>query len=66
MGQRGLLPGGRLYGEVDAVSCVSDGNCLAGEPTDDCYFDDPCSRGFLAQERNGRWGKAAGCPASRH
>ena len=62
-GNAAYFPTGDYYGEVDSISCVSDGRCLAGGETDDCYFDDPCSqRGFLAEERNGRWGKAARVP----
>jgi len=45
--------------KVQAVSCVSPGYCAAGGD----YFDRRGhAQGFLAVERNGRWGKAAGVP----
>ena len=62
-GKAAYFPAGDYYGEVDSISCVSDGNCLAGGETNDYYFYDPGSQqGFLAGGRNGRWGKAGGVP----
>jgi hypothetical protein len=44
--------------EVSAVSCGSPGNCAAGG-----YYSGPRSQqGFVAVERNGRWGTAIGVP----
>ena len=47
-------------GSVDAIYCVSDGNCLAGGTEAPDYFDN--FHGFIAQERNGHWGKPAAVP----
>ena len=43
--------------EVTSVSCASAGNCAAGGTTDGRQH-----QGFVAVERNGRWGKATGVP----
>jgi hypothetical protein len=40
--------------EVDSLSCPSPGNCAAGGQSD--------GRGFVASERNGRWGRAIRVP----
>jgi len=53
------LPAGE-DGDVNAITCASSGNCLAGGDTTDIYFDP--FQGFVARERNGRWGHAAGVP----
>ncbi len=45
--------------EVNAVSCVSPGYCAAGGDYGDRRGH---TQGFLAVERNGRWGTAAGVP----
>src|SRR5712691_12283147 len=47
------------YAEVRAVSCVSPGYCAAGGDYADRHGH---SQGFVAVERNGRWGKAIGVP----
>jgi hypothetical protein len=55
-----LNAGGNAH--VYSVSCASAGNCAAGG-----YFTGRGggSRGFVAGERNGRWGKAAEVPGLR-
>ncbi|HUC56090.1 MAG TPA: hypothetical protein VMA95_01715 [Streptosporangiaceae bacterium] len=47
-------------GSVDSVYCVSAGDCLAGGTEAEDYFD--TFHGFLAQERDGRWGKPFAVP----
>jgi len=50
-------------GHVYSVSCASAGNCAAdGYYTDAGYPADRGSQGFVADERNGRWGKATEVP----
>ena len=44
--------------EVTAVSCASPGNCAAGG----YYWHRHSQQGFVAVERNGRWGTAIGVP----
>jgi hypothetical protein len=51
------------FGEVDAIFCTSAGNCVAGGTDDEEYFSS--FHGFIAQERNGRWSRAAGVPGLR-
>ena len=46
------------YSEVFSVSCASAGNCAAGGS----YHNDHHHQGFVADERNGRWGKAIEVP----
>ena len=48
-------------GEVDSVSCASAGNCLAGGAASADYTSSN-DHGFLAELRNGRWGKATAVP----
>jgi hypothetical protein len=43
---------------VDSVSCASTGNCAATGH----YTDRHGQQGFVADERNGRWGQAIGVP----
>ena len=43
---------------VNSVSCASAGNCAAGG----YYFGRSREQGFVAVERNGRWGKAIEVP----
>ncbi len=45
--------------QVNSVSCASAGNCVAGG-----YYSEKNGRtqGFVAVERNGRWGKATRVP----
>jgi hypothetical protein len=45
-------------GEVSSVSCASAGNCAAGG----YYGTRLGTRGFVAVERNGRWGRAIALP----
>ena len=45
--------------EVSSVSCASAGNCAAGGDYTDRHGD---GQGFVAVERNGRWGKAIEVP----
>ena len=45
--------------EVLSVSCASSGNCAAGGYYTDSKVN---SRGFVAAERNGRWGRAVEVP----
>jgi hypothetical protein len=59
-GKAKLLPGGEEDGEVDAISCASAGNCVAGGAQSSEYFY--TFKAFLAQERNGHWGKAIAVP----
>jgi hypothetical protein len=47
-------------GSVDSLFCASAGNCLAGGTAGADYFSS--FRGFVAEERDGRWGKATGVP----
>ncbi len=47
-------------GLVEAIYCVSAGNCVAGGTEAPDYFDN--FHGFVARERNGRWGKSAAVP----
>ena len=47
------------YAEVDSVSCASAGNCAAGGGYEDPAQDE---QGFVAVEKNGRWGKAIDPP----
>jgi hypothetical protein len=47
-------------GEVDSISCASAGNCLAGGAASANYTSS--DHGFVAEERNGRWGKAIAVP----
>jgi hypothetical protein len=47
-------------GSVDSIFCASAGNCLAGGSEAEDYFSP--FQGFVAQERNGRWGQPAGLP----
>jgi hypothetical protein len=50
---------GRIAG-ANSVSCASPGNCAAvGDYTN---VDGNIQQGFVAAERNGRWGKATGIP----
>lgn len=58
-GKAKALPGGD-DGEVDAISCASAGNCLAGGADAPEYFY--TFKAFLAVERNGRWGKPTAVP----
>ena len=51
-----LNTGGAAY--VTSVSCVSAGSCAAGGN----YRDRRGLQGFVAVERNGRWGQAIGVP----
>ncbi len=51
----------RGLAEVNSVSCGSSGNCAAGGD----YFGKGGEQGFVAAERNGTWGKAAGVPGLR-
>ena len=44
---------------VNGVSCVSAGNCVVGG---DYEADHGGEQGFVASERNGRWGKAIAVP----
>jgi hypothetical protein len=55
-----LNKGGRFtQPDVTSVSCGSAGNCAAGGS----YYDSSGeTQGFVAVERNGRWGKAIGVP----
>ena len=53
-GLAALNTGGQAI--VNAVSCGSAGNCAAAGPYDDL------SGGFVATEKNGRWGKAIAVP----
>src|SRR6266487_439495 len=47
------------YAQVDSVSCASAGNCAAGG----VYWDRHAQeQGFVAAERNGRWGRAIKVP----
>jgi hypothetical protein len=57
------LPAGE-DGEVDRISCTSAGNCVAGGIAGAEYFSNNFP-GYVAVERDGRWGKAARCPAWR-
>jgi hypothetical protein len=45
---------------VGSISCVSAGNCLAGGAAAAFYTSN--DHGFVAQERNGRWGKPTAVP----
>ena len=45
---------------VGPVSCTSAGNCVAGGHYADRHRH---SQGFVVSEKNGRWGRAMGCPA---
>jgi hypothetical protein len=53
---------GRIAG-VDSVSCASPGNCAAGG----FYSDDTggINHGWVAAERNGRWGQPIQVPGLR-
>jgi hypothetical protein len=55
----GALNQGVELARADTVSCVSAGNCTAGG-----YYTDGSSQeqGFVAVEKNGVWGPAAGVP----
>ena len=46
------------YAEVNSVSCASAGSCAAGGD----YADRRGQQGFVAVERNGRWGTATEVP----
>src|SRR5215472_5719145 len=50
-----------VQAEVSSVSCASAGNCAAGG-----HYEDDAGRrqGFVASERNGRWGRAIEVPGS--
>src|SRR5215472_13130907 len=50
-----------VQAEVSSVSCASAGNCAAGG-----HYEDDAGRrqGFVASERNGRWGQAIEVPGS--
>jgi hypothetical protein len=50
------------YADASSVSCASAGNCAAGGEYTDADSQD--FYGFVAVERNGRWGKAVTVPAS--
>ena len=58
-GKAKTFPAGQ-DGSVDSLSCTSAGNCLAGGTAGADYFSD--FHGFVAQERNGRWGRATTVP----
>ena len=45
------------YAEVNSVSCGSAGSCAAGG-----YYAGHDGQGFVAVERNGRWGRAIEVP----
>jgi hypothetical protein len=47
---------------VWSVSCGSAGNCAAGGN----YASGGQREGFVAVERNGRWGRRSRCPAWKH
>ena len=47
-------------GGVGSIFCLSAGECLAGRSQAPDYFEP--FQGFIAQERNGRRGKATGIP----
>ena len=55
-GLRALSTGG--FGFVSSVSCASAGNCVVGGG----YSSSSGEQGFLAVEKNGRWGKAIEVP----
>jgi hypothetical protein len=59
-GKAVTFPGGGEDGSVDSMFCVSAGNCLAGGTAGPDYFSN--FDGFVAQERNGRWGKPVAVP----
>jgi hypothetical protein len=54
----GLAALNKADGQVDSVSCASAGNCAAGG----IYAGGSGWQGFVAVERDGRWGKAIGVP----
>ncbi len=53
-----LYPGGPSI-PVNSVSCASAGNCVAGGSFTNSFGG---VQGFVASERNGVWGRAAGVP----
>jgi hypothetical protein len=57
------FPAGGEDGLVDSLFCVSAGNCLAGGTESPDYFYN--FDGFIAQERNGHWGKPTAVPGLR-
>jgi hypothetical protein len=54
----GAVSAAASFGEVNAVSCASAGNCTAGGTVDGRRVQG----GFVAAERNGSWGKAIEVP----
>ena len=54
----GAVSAATSFGEIDSVSCASPGNCAAGGTFDGSHGQD----GFVAAERNGRWGSAIAVP----
>ncbi len=55
------LPTNAYYGGVDSLSCTSAGNCVASGWAADDYTSGTW-REFVAEERNGHWGKDIGLP----
>jgi hypothetical protein len=49
-------------GEVDSICCLSAGDCLASGAAPAAYFSS--AHGFVAEERNGAWGRAIAVPGS--
>jgi hypothetical protein len=60
-GKVATLPINAYYGGVDSVSCTSAGNCVASGWAADDYTSGTWYE-FVAEERNGRWGKDIGLP----
>ena len=58
IGVPGLAALGRGNAEVYSVSCGSAGNCAAGRD----YAVRGSRQGFVASQKNGRWGRAVGVP----
>jgi len=54
----GAVPAATSFAEVNSVSCASAGDCTAGGTAVDRHGQ----QGFVAVERNGRWGTAIGVP----
>src|ERR1022692_4101934 len=54
----GAVPAATSFAEVNSVSCASPGNCAAGGTDVGLHGQN----GFVAAERNGRWGSAIAVP----